>query len=332
VAKTRLKVGEHEIARRIQNILLAIRSPEHADDIIELRRIVRKQVPFYFRSYFAAYLLKDMLETGRRGPSSARPKADESRGREDNGREKPQTVRKSRETQPAKGSSPRGGQGLQERSAGDARPGREQARGQEARRQERQPPLPEGIESATLFVSAGRKRHFYPRHILEMMEEAGIANSSVGEIRLFDNYTFVQIAAEAAETAIAKLDGASFKGRRLSVKYARKREESSENETRAVPAEEAGEPSPQSSEGQDSSTDGTGAEERDFTRQGGCSAGSADGWDGESRDEDDLGPGSLEDEGFADDADPGEIDASDGDSYEDEGADGRLGQGGEPGA
>jgi len=296
----RLKLTEGELAARIKGIMDAIRSPAHADDIIELRRILKKHVPFYFRSYFAAYLLKDLVESGRQGPRQDGERQDGERRdgerrdgeRRDGGRrdgegkggqrregerKEPRSAaergngsrrageRRDGERKDGRGSDRRGrdaegrggaasagsanaGRDRSEKRGGDRsrqderkpeRPAQEQA---EPRKQERHPPLPEGVESATLFVSAGRKRHFYPRHLLELFEGGGIPQDKVGEIRLFDNYMFVQIAADVAQEAVTRMDGVDFKGRKLAVNFARKREDEAERREGEEAAEGGGAP------------------------------------------------------------------------------------------
>jgi RNA recognition motif-containing protein len=207
-----------EIAQRIKDILEAIKSPEHADDIIELRKVFRKNVPFFFRSYFAAYLLKQSLSSGAKGGQR-----DQGRNRnqgKDSQRDQPKRDERKTQRDPVA----QGGKPQREREPLTD----DEQRKREERKNERTPPLPEGVESATLFVSAGRKRHFYPRHLLELFAGAGIPRESIGEIRLFDNYTFVQILAEDAQAAVSSLDGALFKGRKLTVNFARKKDESEE--------------------------------------------------------------------------------------------------------
>jgi hypothetical protein len=225
VANRKFKQSEHDVERTIKGIMAVINSPEHADDIIELRRVLRRNVPFFFRSYFAAYLLKDLLETGRKGPSRQGPQPQRDLGPRQEGRKDqgatPRDGRQDRQQPKPKDARREERQPRPDRAAAERQP-QERI---DSQKQERHPPLPEGVETATLFVSAGRKRHFYPRHLLEIFEEAGIPGDAVGEIRLFDNYTFVEVRSERAEEAISRMDGVAFKGRKLTVNRARKKDE-----------------------------------------------------------------------------------------------------------
>jgi hypothetical protein len=217
-----------EIPQRIKDILEAIKSPEHADDIIELRKIFRKNVPFFFRSYFAAYLLKQSLASGAKGVQR-----DQGRNR-NQVKDSQRDQQKREERKGTKDANSQGGKPQRDREPATE----DELRKREERKNERTPPLPEGVESATLFVSAGRKRHFYPRHLLELFAGAGIPRESIGEIRLFDNYTFVQILAEDAQGAVSSLDGALFKGRKLTVNFARKKDESDDQAPRRESAKD----------------------------------------------------------------------------------------------
>jgi hypothetical protein len=123
-----------------------------------------------------------------------------------------------------------------ERKQGDSpRPERE-------RKAERRPPqveqeaqrdetprhsLPED-EAATLFISAGRNRRAYAREILALLiNEAQVDKDDVGDLRILDNFSFVQVRREVADQVISTLGGKSFRGRPLSVSFAKPRKDSS---------------------------------------------------------------------------------------------------------
>jgi RNA recognition motif-containing protein len=102
----------------------------------------------------------------------------------------------------------------------------------------RQNPLTEE-ESKRLFISIGRNRRVSPREILRLIcSRAGVVRDDIGAIRILDNYSFVQVREAAAETIIEALNGQNFRGRTLTVNYAKNRRdggeesiESSDNET-----------------------------------------------------------------------------------------------------
>lgn len=79
-------------------------------------------------------------------------------------------------------------------------------------------------ESARLFISAGRSRRVHPRELLNLIiSNTAASKDDVGTIRILDGYSFVQVRASRADEIIAALDGSSFRGRPITVNYARGR-------------------------------------------------------------------------------------------------------------
>jgi hypothetical protein len=96
--------------------------------------------------------------------------------------------------------------------------------------------LPEE-ESVRLFISIGRNRKVYPREIIGLIStNTGADRDDIGNIRILDNYSFVQVKTGAADGIIEALNGQQFRGRMLTVNYARNRKEED-------PAESSGEDS-----------------------------------------------------------------------------------------
>jgi hypothetical protein len=93
------------------------------------------------------------------------------------------------------------------------------------------PPLAEE-ESKRLFFSVGRSRRIFPREILGLINtKTSVAREDIGVIRILDNYSFVQVRNTAAETLIEALNGIVFRGRPLTVNYAKSRSEQDQNHT-----------------------------------------------------------------------------------------------------
>jgi hypothetical protein len=84
-------------------------------------------------------------------------------------------------------------------------------------------PLAES-ESLRLFFSVGRSRRVFPREILGLINtKTAIPREDIGAIRILDNYSFVQVRDTVAEKIIEALNGMDFRGRPLTVNYARSR-------------------------------------------------------------------------------------------------------------
>jgi RNA recognition motif-containing protein len=81
-------------------------------------------------------------------------------------------------------------------------------------------------ESKRLFVSIGRNRRVFPREILGLINtKTSIPREDIGAIRILDNYSFVQVRDTAAERIIEALNGQVFRGRILTVNYAKSRKD-----------------------------------------------------------------------------------------------------------
>ena len=81
-------------------------------------------------------------------------------------------------------------------------------------------------ESKRLFFSVGRSRRVFPREILGLINtRTEIPREDIGAIRILDNYSFVQVRDTVAETIIEALNGMNFRGRPLTVNYAKSRKD-----------------------------------------------------------------------------------------------------------
>ena len=81
-------------------------------------------------------------------------------------------------------------------------------------------------EAKVLFFSIGRKRGVSPRDIITLiMQNTSVPREHIGEIKLLDNYCFVQVMKENAEGVIASLNNSRYRGRPLSVSYATNKED-----------------------------------------------------------------------------------------------------------
>jgi hypothetical protein len=84
-----------------------------------------------------------------------------------------------------------------------------------------EPPLPEE-ESKMLFISIGKNRRLFPREVITLiMTKSSAAREDIGVIRILDNYSFVQVRDTKADEIIATLTGHKFRGRTLTVNYAK---------------------------------------------------------------------------------------------------------------
>jgi hypothetical protein len=81
--------------------------------------------------------------------------------------------------------------------------------------------LPEE-ESKKLFISIGKNRRLFPREVITLiMSKTSTPREDIGVIRILDNYSFVQVRDIRADEIIAALTGHNFRGRTLTVNYAK---------------------------------------------------------------------------------------------------------------
>lgn len=95
-------------------------------------------------------------------------------------------------------------------------------------------------ESKWLFFGAGRSRRVFPREILGLINtKTAIPKEDIGAIRILDNYSFVQVRDTIADKIIDALNGITFRGRLLTVNFAKSRnDEEDEDDTDEFTAEQ----------------------------------------------------------------------------------------------
>ncbi len=85
-------------------------------------------------------------------------------------------------------------------------------------------------DSVRLFINVGKNRRVFPREILGIINsETATPKEDIGAIRILDNYSFIQVRNTVADTIIEALNGKNFRGRVLTVNYAKSRKENDEN-------------------------------------------------------------------------------------------------------
>ncbi len=86
------------------------------------------------------------------------------------------------------------------------------------------PEFVENADTTTLFVSVGKNRKVYPKDIIALFaENDAVDASNFGQIKVLDNYSFVDVDRDVAETVIGAFDGIEYRGRKLTVNHARKK-------------------------------------------------------------------------------------------------------------
>ena len=251
-----LKTGEvpdrdEVLGGAVRRIMERVRGEADQAELARIRAAVRRSVPFFMRSWFTAYLLKAQLPFGQGSEKAAPfqgrqprdtqrqpPRAESAPGREPSraagapgrepsraggapgrsrepvGRPREPAGRQPRETEPRQQARPEPRvQGLRGRGRGD--------------RQESASPPPADRSGLTqLFVNIGRNRKVFAADLGELFTSTlQLSPAELGQVRVFDKYSFVDIASGRAADAIARLSGVELKGRPITVNYAKKKEE-----------------------------------------------------------------------------------------------------------
>lgn len=192
---TKLSQDTAVLEQRIKAILTDIQEREDPVELDAYRAFFRKHVPLFRRSYFAAYLLKNLQGSPRLSSLSStsalsRPARAERPGR-----------------QPASSSG----------SPSASLPGSSADSGSSTRSTR--------TDLVTIFIGIGKSRKVYPKDLVGLiLDTTSTRKEDIGNINIKDNYSFVEVAPEIADTIINSLNGMTFRGRSLNVNYARKKD------------------------------------------------------------------------------------------------------------
>ena len=187
-----------QVVAEIERTLQTLRDHADTDELKRLRRLLRKKVPLFLRSYFYAFLLQRLLG------SAPSPVA-------------------------AGGWSKRAHSGRGSRGGGAGRSGREGGSDGTAAAQPEgsAPPSPAPASDDSLrrlFISIGRNRRVQAQDLTSLIgDTVSIDEDRFGRIKILDNYSFVEVPGEVAQQIIDQLSGSSFKGRKITVDFARSR-------------------------------------------------------------------------------------------------------------
>ena len=95
-------------------------------------------------------------------------------------------------------------------------------------------------QATSIFISIGKNRRVYPRDLVGILIAiAGIDRERIGDIKVLANYSFVQLYTEDAQTAIDKLNGYDYRGRKLAVSYSRQKSDADAEGAAATEADTA---------------------------------------------------------------------------------------------
>jgi hypothetical protein len=78
----------------------------------------------------------------------------------------------------------------------------------------------------SIFIGAGKNRKVFPKDIIQLFTNVpDVEATDVGEIKILDNYSFAEVSADKAKQVIQQLNGKDFRGKSLTVNFARKKDQ-----------------------------------------------------------------------------------------------------------
>lgn len=82
--------------------------------------------------------------------------------------------------------------------------------------------LQKPLDMGSVFMSIGKSHRVFPRDIIGMiLNKTDLERQDVGNIKVLDNYSFVNITSSKADKVIQTLDGMEYRGKTLKVNYAK---------------------------------------------------------------------------------------------------------------
>ena len=180
-----------------------------------IRRQIRKALPLSVRAYLPAYLLREAVGAG--VPQAA------------SGRDRPAPAARSAKPPAAKPSSATAPSTKPEAAEAARRvpetPAPVKAAATDAPTPADTPDAPAGnsdSDMARLFVSVGRSRRVSRQMLTDLfVVKLDLPQDQIGEVRVLDNFSFIEVPTAVAQSAIDRITGETLNGRRVNVDFAR---------------------------------------------------------------------------------------------------------------
>ncbi len=185
---------------KIQLLAGKTRADANPEELDQLKKLIKKNVPFALRGYFMAYLLRELLAA----TDSTRPRG-----------KAPRTPQPERERQPRAPRQPKtqGPAPQPQKSTADATEANTEPKPERV--------IPEGAK--TLYLNIGKMKRLYAKELSQLLQaELGVTRDDIYSIRIHDKYSFITMSEENCEKAIEKLNGMDIKGRTAAVSYSNK--------------------------------------------------------------------------------------------------------------
>ncbi|OJF77133.1 MAG: hypothetical protein BKP49_03085 [Treponema sp. CETP13] len=191
---------EERFVELLKEAVVQVKTEEDPIILSNYKKLFQKNVPITLRAWVSAYLAKSMLQAGNKGGRLRRNDHAKSNRKFDRNNKK-ENSKNFNASNPAP--SPR--------------------------------IVIDPAVSETIFFSVGRNRGVYPRDLVGLIANTvHIDRDRIGDIRVLDNYSFVQVYAEDAPKIIETINDLEYRNRRLTVSFSRKKGEKVEDEQDAT--------------------------------------------------------------------------------------------------
>lgn len=204
---------EERFVAVLEEAISKVKTEEDPVVLTDMKKLFKKHVPFTLRSYVAAYLAKQACQ-GFKGGSKYSSRTEGFTKGNDRGARKERPAPQRRHEEVRRESTP------------------------EPTVTERPAPRRVTIDeeyAATVFIGIGKNRRVYTRDLITLlMQVCKLDRERIGRIRNQENYSFVELFKEDVDDVINTLNGYNYRGRNLTVSYARKKEEDSTEDTQQL--------------------------------------------------------------------------------------------------
>ena len=182
---------EEALKQKISEVMEVINSCTDPDELESIKTIVKQNVPFTRRGYFAAAVLKMLMEKPQR-------------------KERPQKEIKSER--------------FEKKSVEKKTPSPSPApivENKEEKQPTRERVIPEGAK--TLYLNVGKMKHLYAKNLsILLQKELGITRDDIYSLRVHDKYSFITMSEENCNKAIEKINGMDINGRVAQINFSTK--------------------------------------------------------------------------------------------------------------
>ncbi|MCR5732011.1 MAG: DbpA RNA binding domain-containing protein [Sphaerochaetaceae bacterium] len=183
------------LAEKIKQITAAIKSDSNPEELVEYSKLIKKNVSFFDRGYFAAYLLRDMEKKA--------PVERSFKKREGETRKKERAVK---------------AESKKFEAAAEKAPKKERADRPVREARERKAPIEIPADAKTLYVNLGKMGRVYARDLIDLIIKAtGVSRDDIYSVRVHDKYSFVTMSEENCNKAIEALQGTDVRGRTVQI-------------------------------------------------------------------------------------------------------------------